>query len=144
MAAARDVDTTGFLTIAEVADRYKVTRRCLRFYDNRGLLSPRRLGTSRLYDSIQTARLEQILRGKKLGFTLGEIGRMFAGGDGAGDSAPAPTLNIASEQLEDQLVTLRRQRADLDSAIGDLRRSLSEMKARERANLAKHRFAKAN
>src|SRR5215207_1623374 len=62
----------------ELSREFGVTLRALRFYENKGLISPHRDGLSRLYSQGDRTRLALILKGKKLGFTLGEIRQMIA------------------------------------------------------------------
>src|SRR5262249_41987406 len=65
-------------TIGELSREFGVTLRALRFYENKGLISPQRDGLNRLYSQGDRTRLALILKGKKLGFTLGEIRQMIA------------------------------------------------------------------
>ena len=60
-------------TITALADEYGVTLRTLRHYEDLGLLAPERVGTARVYHQRDRIRLELILRGKRLGFSLDEI-----------------------------------------------------------------------
>ena len=73
-------------TIGELSREFGVTLRALRFYENKGLISPQREGLSRLYSEGDRTRLALILKGKKLGFTLGEIRQMIAAEEGDADS----------------------------------------------------------
>lgn len=59
--------------IQEVADFLGITPRTLRFYEDRGLIEPRRIGTVRIYTKRETGRMQLILRGKRLGFSLRDI-----------------------------------------------------------------------
>jgi len=61
------------LTIGQMSRLYGVSLRTLRFYEDRGLMAPRREGGARYYRRGERVRMEMILRGKKLGFTLPEI-----------------------------------------------------------------------
>ena len=65
-------------TIGDLAREFGVSLRTLRFYEDRGLLKPQRAGASRLYDGAQRARLELILKGKQLGFTLAEFSAFWS------------------------------------------------------------------
>src|SRR3954466_14936021 len=60
-------------SIAELAAEYDVTLRTIRFYEDRGLLTPERRGTARVYHARDKVRLGLVLRGKRLGFSLDEI-----------------------------------------------------------------------
>lgn len=75
---------TDFIGISQMSSRYQVTFRTLRFYEDRGLLQPVRRGTARLYTVRDRTRLQLILKGKRLGFTLTEIEILVAAGTDAG------------------------------------------------------------
>src|SRR6266540_3933178 len=98
-------------TIGELSREFGVTLRALRFYENKGLLSPQREGLSRLYSQGDRTRLALILKGKKLGFTLGEIRQMIAAEEGDAD---ANTLALSREKCLEQIELLERQKADLE------------------------------
>ena len=60
-------------SIGELAEEFNTTLRTIRFYEDRGLLTPQRQGTARIFHDRDRVRLQLILRGKRLGFTLDEI-----------------------------------------------------------------------
>ena len=62
-------------SIGELAEEFDTTLRTIRFYEDRGLLAPERQGTTRVFHARDRIRLQLILRGKRLGFTLDEIGK---------------------------------------------------------------------
>ena len=64
-------------TIREFADMFGVTPRTVRFYEDKGLLSPERIGQSRMFHRRDHVRFERILRGKRLGFSLDDIRAVF-------------------------------------------------------------------
>ena len=66
------VDVT-FVTVTDLARELGITARTLRFYEDKGLIAPRRLATTRVYTYRERARMILILRGKRLGFSLREI-----------------------------------------------------------------------
>lgn len=107
---------SALLTISDMARRYGATLRALRFYEDRGLLKPFRHGSTRFYDAEACRRLEIILRGKHLGYTLTEIAALLAreGADGSAFGARAA-------EVEAQIERLQRRRDDLDGAIAELR-----------------------
>ena len=111
---------TAVFTIGELARDFGVTLRALRFYENKGLLSPQRDGLNRLYSPRDRARLSLILKGKKLGFTLAEIQQMIAAEEG-GQANPA-TLNLSQEKVLEQIELLQRQKAELDEGLAELSR----------------------
>lgn len=105
--------------IGDLSREFGVTLRTLRFYEDRGLLEPRRRGTRRIYSARDRARLATILKGKRMGFTLGEISGMIAVQEGG--AGPAGDLKMSLGQVEEQIGHLERQRNELEAAIGELR-----------------------
>ena len=110
-------------SIGDMARAFNVSQRTLRFYEDRGLLSPRREGSSRLYGAAERRKLEMILRGKRLGFTLTEI-IAFAAEQGASDGA----FTLDRDQIEQQIAHLQRRRDDLEAAIAELRATQGKLK----------------
>ena len=106
-------------TISQMSRLYNVTLRTLRFYEDRGLVKPRREGNARFYRPSDRVRIEIILRGKKLGFTLTEITDLI-GGKGATET-PVLEEQLQPQQVINQISHLERQRDDIDNAIKQLR-----------------------
>lgn len=125
--AARRVDRPKTYTIGDLAREFGVTLRTLRFYEDRGLLSPRREGTARIYDARDRARLSVILKGKQLGFTLTEIRAMVA--EEKGGETTAANLNMSLAQVEDQIAHLEQQRSEIEQALEELRAHRSSLVA---------------
>jgi DNA-binding transcriptional MerR regulator len=111
-------DKTAF-TIGELSREFGVTLRALRFYENKGLISPHREGLSRLYSQGDRTRLALILKGKKLGFTLGEIRQMIAAEEGAAD---AKSLSLSREKCLEQIELLKRQKTEIEEGLNELTR----------------------
>ncbi len=107
------------LTIRQMAQLYGVSLRTLRFYESRGLLSPRREGNVRFYRAADRVRMEMILQGRKLGFTLSEINDLI-GRKSANDNAGLEE-RLLPQQIVNQIDHLERQRDQIDSAIRRLR-----------------------
>ena len=105
-------------TIGDLAREFGVTLRTLRFYEDRGLLSPRRDGTARIYDARDRDRLSVILKGKQLGFTLTEIRAMVAEERSA--NGPALNLKLSLDQIEDQIRHLKQQKVEIEQALAEL------------------------
>ena len=105
-------------TISELAKEFGVTLRTLRFYEDKGLLAPRRQGLTRLYSRGDRDRLALILKGKKLGFMLGEIRQMVAAEENPGDSR---ALTLSREKCLEQIELLKRQQTDIEDALVELR-----------------------
>jgi DNA-binding transcriptional MerR regulator len=114
----RDATFERFYTIRDLIDQFGVTARTLRFYEDRGLLAPQRDGARRLYSEIDRARLQLILRGKRVGFSLDEIGEMLDIAQYRGGSDEA--LQSAEERFAVRIGVLKAQRDDIDLAIRDL------------------------
>jgi DNA-binding transcriptional MerR regulator len=113
------------LTIAEMARESGATPRALRFYEAKGLLSPQRNGPARLYGRAERERLAQVLRAKRLGFTLAEIRRMLDD-----KQAEFGALSISRRQCFDQIKLLEERKREIDTALAELRRTYSSFYAR--------------
>jgi len=112
-------DTQRIYSIAELAREFAVTARTIRFYEDEGLIKPRRQGTQRLYSVGDRARLGWILRGKRLGFSLAEIKQLLDlyQVDRTGLQQMRELLRRSRLHIEE----LERRRADLDAQIGDFK-----------------------
>ena len=107
--------------IGDLSREFDVTLRALRFYEDKGLLNPRRRGRSRVYSRRDRARLKLILMGKRVGFSLREIREMLDLYDLKGGEVTQ--LRFAAERFRTQIQSLEAQRADIDAAIRDLTRT---------------------
>lgn len=116
-----------FWTVGELARDLGVTPRTVRFYEDRGLLSPRRAGTTRVYARRDRARLILILRGKQLGFTLRDIREFLDLYDA--DPAHAEQLRLLLGKVGARIALLDRQRAVLDETLTELRRIEAQAKS---------------
>ena len=110
---AAEGESSGETTIGEMAAEFGVSLRTLRFYEDRRLLRPRREGTMRLYSSVDRLRLQMIIKGKQLGFTLTEIAELI----GTQDSADDFEEKLRPAQITTQIDHLERQRREIDDAI---------------------------
>ena len=70
--AHEEADAPDFFSISDLSDEFSVTHRAIRFYESKGLLSPKRLNGARIYSRRDRARLHIIVRAKSLGYTLEE------------------------------------------------------------------------
>ena len=105
-------------SIRQLCREFDVTPRALRFYEDKGLLSPERRGMSRIYAARDRARLQLILRGKRVGFSLAEIAEMLALYDREDGGATQMAASLG--RFRQRVAELRRQRDDLDKAIVEL------------------------
>ena len=104
-------------TIGELSREFGMTLRALRFYENKGLIAPRREGSTRIYSRTDRSRLALIGTGKKLGFTLAEIRAMLSGPDGRPDPE---TLRLSKEKCLEQIRLLEKQQLNLKAALAEL------------------------
>jgi DNA-binding transcriptional MerR regulator len=116
--------------IQDVARQLGVTPRTLRFYEDNGLISPERVGSTRVYAKRDIGRMQLILRGKRLGFTIREI-REFLN---LYDTDPAHREQMAHllARVRERLDGLRQQMVALEETIGELR--VIEAEALEQLN----------
>ncbi|ESW84011.1 MULTISPECIES: MerR family DNA-binding transcriptional regulator [unclassified Mesorhizobium] len=112
--------------IGEMAKKYGVTLRTLRFYEDKGLLNPQRDGSTRLYTRRDRARLKLILLGRKVGFSLRDVKQMMDLYDPNGSNTKQ--LRLALDKSEKQLARLQKQRALIDDAISELSASMSTVR----------------
>lgn len=119
-------DNSEIYTISDLAREFGVTTRTLRFYENVGLLAPRREGQKRLYNRRDHTRLKLTLRGKRLGMTLAEIKEVFDLYDSV--QGEEGQLVRYLEILQEKRSQLLRQRQDLEDAIAEL--EVSERRCR--------------
>ena len=106
-------------TITDLAGEFKITPRTIRFYEDKNLLQPSRQGLSRVYSRRDRARLQLILRGKRLGFSLAEIKEMldlYDLGDGQIEQ-----LRVTLKRSRQRLAELVLQRRDINEAIRELK-----------------------
>ena len=104
-------------TIGELAREFDVTLRALRFYENKGLVTPRRKGNVRIYSRGDRSRLAAILAGKKFGFTLSEIRAMIAA---EGEARDGESLKLTAEKCLEQIHLLEKQKRNIKAALGEL------------------------
>lgn len=109
------------LTISEMAAKFDVTPRALRFYESKGLLKPAREGRGRIYRRDDQQHLALVLKGRKLGFTIAEIAEMIAAEEG---NASPRALRMTREKCQAQIAHLERQLTETTEALAELRRML--------------------
>jgi DNA-binding transcriptional MerR regulator len=112
-------DPQRIYSIAELAREFGITARTMRFYEDEGLIKPRRQGLTRLYSAGDRTRLSWILRGKRLGFSLAEIKELIDlyQVDRTGVQQLRELLRRSRLHIDD----LQRRRRDLDAQIQEFK-----------------------
>ena len=115
-------------TIRQLCREFSATPRALRFYEDKGLLAPARNGLNRVYSYKDRARLQLILRGKRVGLALAEIREILAlydkGDDGVTQDA------TALRKFRQRIVAFEQQRKDIDEAIATLEAACARLEKR--------------
>ena len=122
-ATTRPAKDTKTFTITELAQEFDITPRAIRFYEDQGLLAPRRDGQRRIYSPRDRTRLKLTLRGKRLGLSLSEIRDLIDMYEPGRDERA---------QLERFLAVLEAHKASLVQQQADIEAQLSEIRAFER------------
>ncbi|MEC4590499.1 MULTISPECIES: MerR family transcriptional regulator [Nitrospirillum] len=106
-------------TISQLAEAFELTPRTIRYYEDEGLLTPRREGQQRVYTHRDWARLKLIMRGKRLGFTIAGI-KDFLDLYEVGD-AQVPQMRFLLSSARDRIATLEQQLRDVQQTLVDLK-----------------------
>ncbi|MBJ3786764.1 MerR family transcriptional regulator [Devosia sediminis] len=126
-----DAENQDLFSIADLASEFGISTRAIRFYESKGLLSPERVGATRIFRKRDRARLILILRGKRLGFTLRDISDYLS----LYDADRAQQVNLLAGKVDERLALLERQRNDLETTINELRdiKQLAEQRLTKKA-----------
>lgn len=116
----RDEVATELFGITELCREFGISLRALRFYEDKGLISPRRVNGARVYTRRDRARLSLILRAKAIGSPLSEIKRYL---DLYGDQGEgrAQQLSYVIERTGQEIAELEKKRAHIDATLAELR-----------------------
>ena len=112
--------------IQEVATQLGITPRTLRFYEDNGLISPQRVGSTRVYSRRDIGRMQLILRGKRLGFTIREIRGFLDLYDT--DPEHREQMEHLIGRVEERLDSLVKQKAAIEETIAELTQISREAK----------------
>jgi DNA-binding transcriptional MerR regulator len=105
-------------SISDLSKEFDITTRSIRFYEDQGLIFPARKGQTRIYNQRDKVRLKLILRGKRLGFSLAETGRLFELYDV--DKTSATQLNTIMTLINDKKNDLKQQLEDINAILIEL------------------------
>ncbi len=115
--------------IAELADQHGVSQRTIRFYEDKGLMNPRRVGTQRVYSEFDSKRLGLILRAKSIGSTLADI-KTFLELYGTEGEGRTQQLKFVIDKTATEIAKLEAKRDQIDATLEELRLIHDGSKAR--------------
>jgi DNA-binding transcriptional MerR regulator len=115
----KDASTGQFYSVTQLGTDLGVSARTIRFYEDKGLISPQRAGNNRVYTLRDRARMSLILRGKKLGFSLREIKEYLDLYDA--DPTHAKQLRLLLKAVSSRILQLEDQQVALNQALSELR-----------------------
>ena len=107
-----------YYTITELTREFDVSTRTLRFYEDEGLIAPVRRGRTRLFRPSDRHLIRQIMRGKRLGFSINEIReiiQMYREPPGE-----VGQLKLMIKRIEEKREELRQKRRDLEDTLSEL------------------------
>ena len=119
-------DPSALKGIQEVAKELGLTMRALRFYEDKGLITPQRVGTTRIYGKREVARLRLVQRGRRLGFTVREIQEFL-------DLYDVDPEHV--EQMRRFVLRVRERLAELEQRRAAIEETISELSKLERETL---------
>jgi DNA-binding transcriptional MerR regulator len=105
-------------SISDLSKEFDITTRSIRFYEDQGLITPARKGQTRIYNQRDKVRLKLILRGKRLGFSLAETGRLFELYD---------VDKTSATQLSSMMTLITQKKNDLKQQLEDINAVLIEL-----------------
>ncbi len=111
--------------IGDLAEEFDLTLRALRFYEDKGLLNPRRAGVTRLYDYNDHTRLRLILFGRRIGFTLSEMGQLINVWEN--ETRDAVEVEKLRKRFKKKLIELEKKKDEVDRSVEELRTILARM-----------------
>jgi DNA-binding transcriptional MerR regulator len=119
-----------WFTIGDLAREFDVTLRTLRFYEDKGLLDPRREGLNRLYSRRDRTRLKIVLLCKRVGFSLVEIKEMLDLYDTR--DGQMTQLRVVLAKFTEQVAVLEQQKKDIEAGLVELQENIADISAQIR------------
>ena len=113
-----ETEAGGSWSISDLAGEFDITPRAIRFYEDQGLISPGRRGQTRIYSARDRTRLKLILRGKRLGFSLGEVADIMDLYHS--DPGEVAQLEFFLDKIREQKKTLAQQQEDIEVTLAEL------------------------
>jgi len=120
VASHRQDDSGDLFGIAEIAAEFGISTRAIRFYETKGLLSPRRINGARVLSRRDRARLILILRAKAIGSSLAEI-KHYLELYGAHGEGRATQLRFVIDRTEAAIKDLESRRDNIETTLAELR-----------------------
>ncbi|MBI5256137.1 MAG: MerR family DNA-binding transcriptional regulator [Burkholderiales bacterium] len=120
VAAHRSEDTSELFGVTELCKAFDITPRAIRFYEDKGLLAPRRINGTRVYTRRDRARLALILRAKAIGSSLAEI-KQYLDMYGAHGEGRAQQLKFVLKRTDDAIAELEQKRAHIETTLAEIR-----------------------
>jgi DNA-binding transcriptional MerR regulator len=128
------VSTQSTYSISDLSKEFDITTRSIRFYEDQGLIKPKRRGQTRIYTLKDRVRLKLILRGKRLGFSLAETRRLFELYDA--DKSSTSQLNTMLDLVNDKKAALQQQMDDIKVVLMELNSAEQQCKSALETNKA--------
>lgn len=117
--AAKEAEVHRLYSIGDLSSEFALSHRAIRFYEDHGLLAPRRIGGNRVYGARDRARLQLILRGKRLGFALADIKELLDLYDVDRDHVEQLRATLAKGRA--RIAELERQQQEIALTLQELR-----------------------
>ncbi len=130
-AADADSQQNDLMRIGDVSEMFAVSLRTLRFYEDKGLITPQRNGVTRLYSRKDLGRIKLILLGRKVGFSLREVKQLIDLYEPGG--ANVSQMKATFEKGKRQLEKMKQQRLAIDEAIEELNNGMNQISERLKA-----------
>jgi len=105
-------------SITELTREFGVSTRTLRFYEDEGLIHPERKGRTRVYRGADRHLLKEILRARRIGFTVADIREIIH----VYKQPPGEIgqLKLMMKRIDEKRDELRQKRKDIEETLAEL------------------------